>query len=73
MAALVRDKMNASIGISIEGQIQNDKTARVFLGIVGPKNMPAVARSYSGRLMAVPDRVAYTALFELRKLLTDGN
>jgi nicotinamide-nucleotide amidase len=72
LAVLARDKMSASIGISIEGQIQtvsNEKTAKVFIGIVGPKNMPAVVRNYSGRLMTVADRVAYMALFELRKLL----
>lgn len=72
MAALAREKMNVSVGIGIEGQVQmidNDKTAKVFLAIVGPESMQPVIRSYSGRLMLVPGRVAYTALFELRRLL----
>ncbi len=72
MAVLARDKMGASIGIGIDGQLQtvnNEKTARVFIAIVGPKAMPPVTRNYSGRLMMVPGRVAYTALFELRKML----
>jgi nicotinamide-nucleotide amidase len=72
LAAMARDKMGASIGIGIEGQIQtvnNEKTAKVFIAIVGPKTMPSVVRDYSGRIMAVAGRVAYTALFELRKVL----
>jgi hypothetical protein len=72
MAALAREKMNATIGIGIEGQVQtinNDKQTKVFISIVGPKSMPAVNRSYSGRLMLVPGRIAYTALFELRNML----
>jgi nicotinamide-nucleotide amidase len=72
LAVLARDKMSASIGIGIDGQIQtvnNEQTAKVFIGIVGPKTMPSVVKNYSGRLMTVSDRVAYMALFELRKLL----
>jgi len=72
LAALARDKMGASIGIGIDGQIQtvnNEKNARVFIAIVGPKGMTPVMRNYSGRLMMVPNRIAYTALFELRKML----
>lgn len=72
LAVLARDKMGASIGVGIEGQLQtsgSEKTAKVFLAIAGPKNMPTVTRDYSGRLMAVAGRVAYTALFELRKML----
>ena len=72
MAALARDKMGASFGIGIEGKIQtvkDEKTAKVFIAIVGPKPMPSVVRDYSGRIMAVAGRVAYTALFELRKML----
>ncbi len=72
MAALARAKMGASVGIGIDGRIltvNNEKTARVFLAIVGPDSMTPVVRNYSGRLMAVPGRVAYTALFELRRML----
>jgi nicotinamide-nucleotide amidase len=72
LAAAARDKMNASIGIGIDGQIQtvnNEKTARVFISFVGPRKMQSVVHNYSGRLMTVSDRVAYMALFELRKLL----
>lgn len=74
LATLARDKMNASLGIGIEGQIQtanNEKTAKVFIGIVGPRTTPSVVRNYSGRLMAVADRVAYQSLFELRKFLLE--
>jgi nicotinamide mononucleotide (NMN) deamidase PncC len=72
LAALARDKMGASIGIGIEGQIQtvnNEKTAKVFIAIVGPKPMAPVIKNYSGRIMAVAGRVAYTALFELKRML----
>jgi nicotinamide-nucleotide amidase len=72
LAALARDKMSASIGIGIEGQIQTvekEKTAKVYIAIAGPKTMPPVLRNYSGRLMLVPGRIAYTALFELRRML----
>ena len=71
LANVAREKLAAGVGIGIEGQIQtvnNEKTASVFISIVG-KNIQPVTRNYSGRLMIVPDRVAYMALFELRKLL----
>jgi nicotinamide-nucleotide amidase len=72
MAVMARDKMGASVGIGIEGQIQtvnNEKTARVFIAIVGPKPIPSIVRDYSGRIMAVAGRVAYSVLFELKRML----
>lgn len=72
MAELAREKFNASIGIGIEGQFDasgDEKSARVFLAITGTETLEPVFRHYSGRLMMVPGRVAYTALFELRRML----
>jgi nicotinamide-nucleotide amidase len=72
LASLAREKMGANIGIGIEGQVQiidKEKAAKVTLAIVGPEPMTPLVRNYSGRLMLIPGRIAYTALFELRKRL----
>jgi nicotinamide-nucleotide amidase len=72
MASLVRDKMNAGIGIGIEGYVETvDKIpmAKVFIAIVGPKPKLPLVRNYSGRLTQIVGRIAYQALFELRKYL----
>jgi nicotinamide-nucleotide amidase len=73
MAALVRDKMQASIGIGIEGYAEKSgdiPMAKVFISIVGPKTMQPVNRSYSGRLTQIVNWMAYKALFELKKALS---
>jgi nicotinamide-nucleotide amidase len=72
MASLVRDKMNAGIGIGIEGYVETvDKIpmAKVFIAIVGPKPKLPLVRNCSGRLTQIVGRIAYQALFELRKYL----
>ena len=72
MASLARDKIGANIGIGIEGYVEtvNDiPMAKVFIAIVGPKSVQSLVRNYSGRLTQVVGRIAYQALFELRKVL----
>ena len=72
MASLARDKMNAGVGIGIEGYIEtvdNIPMAKVFIAIAGPESGQSTVRNYSGRLTQVVGRIAYQALFELRKLL----
>jgi nicotinamide-nucleotide amidase len=72
MASLARDKMGASIGIGIEGYVETMNEipmAKVFIAIVGPGPGQPLVRNYSGRLTQVAGRLAYQALFELKKLL----
>lgn len=72
MASLVRDKMSAGIGIGVEGYaetVDNVPMAKVYIAIVGPKPMQPLTRQYSGRLTQVVGRIAYQALFELKKYL----
>jgi len=72
VASLAREKMGASIGIGIEGQTQtvaDEKIAKVFIAIVGPKPKDVIVRNYSGRLTQIVGRIAYQSLFELKKLL----
>ena len=72
MASLAREKFQAGIGIGIEGRsetVDNVKTARVFIAIVGPKPMQPVTREYSGPFARMAGRIACQALFELRKYL----
>ena len=73
MASLVRCKMNASIGIGIDGYtelIDNVMTGKVFTAIDNQHNEQPVVRNYSGRNnQATISRAAYSALFDLKKLL----
>jgi len=73
MASLSREKLGASIGIGIEGQMQtvdDEKTASVYIAIAGPKAKDIIVRNYSGRLAQIAGRMAYQALYELKNLLT---
>jgi nicotinamide-nucleotide amidase len=72
MASLVREKLNAGIGISIEGSqemIDNIPNAKLYVAIAVPKPGQATVRTYSGRLAQMVSRVAYQALFDLRTIL----
>ena len=72
MASIARDKMSAGIGLGIEGQIQtagNEKTAKVYIAIVGQGPQRAVTRTYSGRPAQTVGRIPYMALMELKKML----
>jgi nicotinamide mononucleotide (NMN) deamidase PncC len=72
MASLARERLNAGIGISIEGQMEKSDDvpmAKVFIAIAGPKSGQTLVRSYSGRLNQMVNRTAYQALFELKKVL----
>jgi nicotinamide-nucleotide amidase len=72
MASLARDKMGASIGVGIEGYVETVNEipmAKVFIAILGPGPGQPLVRNYSGRLAQVAGRLAYQALFELKKLL----
>lgn len=70
MATLVREKLGADIGISIEGNVEATGTdlTQVFIGIDTPFAPPKV-QSYSGKLYQMKTRAAYYALFDLMKLL----
>jgi nicotinamide-nucleotide amidase len=73
MATLAREKMQAGIGIGIEGYIEkgNDNpTAKVFIAIAGVKSAQSLALNYPGRLTHLGNRIAYSALFELKKFLS---
>ncbi len=73
MASLVRHKMKAGIGIGIEGYaetVDNMMMARVFIAIAGPVTGQPQVHTYSGRLTQVVGRIAYQALFDLKKFLT---
>jgi nicotinamide-nucleotide amidase len=72
MASLARDKIDANIGIGIEGYVETVNEipmAKVFIAIVVPKPGLSTVSNYSGRLTQVVGRIAYQALFELKKLL----
>lgn len=73
MASLVRCKMNADIGIGLDGyteSIDNVMTVKVFTAIDNQHNEQPVVRNYSGRNnRVVISRAAYSALFDLKKLL----
>ena len=74
MAALARRKMEASIGIGIEGEIDAEPETGIIPGTIfiaidrGPDEAPLV-QSYSGRLYQMKRRAGYYALFDLMKLL----
>ena len=73
MASLVRDKMQAGIGIGIEGYMEKADdipTAKVFIAIAGPKSGQSLVLNYPGRLTQLGNRIAYSALFELKKFLS---
>ncbi|MFQ6121473.1 MAG: CinA family nicotinamide mononucleotide deamidase-related protein [Dehalococcoidales bacterium] len=72
MAILARHKLEASIGIGIEGysgSAGNMVPDKVFIAIDSEQIGQHVVRSYSGRLYQMKKRAAYYALFELVKLL----
>ena len=73
MASLVRCKMNASIGIGIDGYtelIDNVMTTKVFTAIDSQDSEQPIVRNYSGRNKQVMiSRAAYSVLFDLKKLL----
>jgi nicotinamide-nucleotide amidase len=73
MAALVRSKFNASIGIGIEGEkapetVSGMVPGTVFIAIDGDA-LGQQVQKYSGRLYQMRRRAAYYALFDLTKLL----
>ena len=73
MASLARCKMNADIGIGIDGYtelIDNVMTVKMFTAIDNQRNEQLVVRNYSGRnKQVIISRAAYSALFDLKKLL----
>ncbi len=74
MAALARDKMQANIGIGIEGEggVEPETgfvPGTVFIAIDFGTDRPPELRSYSGRLYQMKRRAGYYALFDLMKLL----
>lgn len=73
MAALARDKMQAGIGIAIEGHIEksdDNPTVKVYIAIAGAKSGQSLMLTFPGRLTNLGSRIAYSALFELKKFLS---
>jgi nicotinamide-nucleotide amidase len=73
MAALARDKMQASIGMAIEGYAEkadDNPTVKVFIAIAGAKYGQSLTLTYPGRMTNLGSRIAYSALFELKKFLS---
>ena len=73
MASLAREKMNAGIGIGIEGNVEtvdDIQVAKVYIAIAGPSSGQPLVRDFSGRLTQIVGRIAYQALFELKKVLS---
>jgi len=72
MAILVRRKLDAGIGISIEGETLSGDSAAlgtVYIAIDSEQIKQKTVQSYSGRLYYMKRRAAYYALFDLMKLL----
>jgi nicotinamide-nucleotide amidase len=72
MANLAREKMGAKIGIAIEGKEPKpgeENETKVILAIVGPRPQQSLVKTYSGRLARITGRMAFQALFELKKML----
>jgi nicotinamide-nucleotide amidase len=72
MASLARCKLDADIGIGIEGYTESAGgmvMERVFIAIDSEQIKQSAVQSYSGRLNQMRWRAAYHALFDLRKLL----
>lgn len=74
MAVLARRKLDASIGIGIEGESSAEAVSgmvpgTVFIAIDSEQIKQHQVQSYSGRLYQMRRRAAYYALFDLMKLL----
>ena len=72
MAVLVRRKLDAVIGISIEGETQSGDSVvlgTVYIAIDSEQIKQHTVQSYSGRLYYMKRRAAYYALLDLMKLL----
>ena len=74
MAVLARQKLEATVGIGIEGEGHSEPESgmmagTVFIAIDSEKAGLHAVQSYSGRLYQMKRRAAYYALFDLVKLL----
>ena len=74
MAVLAREKLDATVGIGIEGESGVEPESgmipgTVFIAIDSDKAGLHEVQTYSGRLYQMKRRAAYYALFDLMKLL----
>jgi len=72
MASLTRRKLDASIGVGIDGYTESlgdVVMGKVFIAIDSEQTKQPRVQSYSGRHYQMRRRAAYYALFDLRKLL----
>jgi len=72
MASLARRKLDANIGIGIEGYTESvggAEIGKVFIAIDSKQTKQPTVQSYSGRHYLMRRRAAHHALFDLRKLL----
>ena len=77
MATVARRKFEAAIGVAISGVMELGETeslpvGTIFISIDDSRNEKNFAQSYLGPLLHLKRRAAFSALFELRKLLLEG-
>ena len=74
MAAIIRNKLGASIGIGITGvtgpqEIGGMPVGTIFIGIDDGQHQLSFTKNYPGNRLQVKQRAVTSALFELRKIL----
>ena len=77
MATIVRDKLRSDIGVGITAAISSsepeDRSAgNIFIGIDDGKTRHRFCRYYPGRRFQIKQRAIASTLFELNKILTQG-
>ena len=74
MARIAREKLGASIGISLTGvmgpaEIEGQSIGTIFIGLDDGQRRQSFARNYPGNRLQIKQRAVTSALFELRKIL----
>jgi len=74
MATIAREKLGASIGISLTGvmgpaEIEGQRIGTIFVGLDDGQCRQSFARNYPGSRLQIKQRAVTSALLELRKIL----
>lgn len=74
MATIARERLGASIGISLTGvmgpeEIEGQPVGTIFIGLDDGQSRQSIARNFPGNRLQVKQRAVTSALFELRKIL----
>src|SRR4030066_2493861 len=74
MATIAREKLGASIGISLTGvmgpaEIEGQSIGTIFVGLDDGQQRQSFTKNYPGNRLQVKQRAVTSALFELRKIL----